>query len=45
LQKSTSENETTKIRYPGKNVVQTRNTNLKNGIPVNRDIWEKIMSL
>ena len=45
LQKSIPENETTKIRYPGENVVQTRNTNLKNGIPVNRDIWEKILLL
>lgn len=43
LQKSTPENETTKIRYPGENVVQTRKANLKNGIPVNRDIWEQIM--
>jgi 3-dehydro-L-gulonate 2-dehydrogenase len=45
LQKSKPENETTKIRYPGENVVQTRKANLKNGIPVNRDIWEKILSL
>jgi 3-dehydro-L-gulonate 2-dehydrogenase len=45
LQKSSPENETTKIRYPGENVVQTRNENMKNGIPVNTDIWEKIMSL
>lgn len=45
LQKSVPENETVKIRYPGENVVQTRNTNLKDGIPVNREIWEKILSL
>ena len=45
LQKSNPENDTTKIRYPGENVVQTRKTNLKNGIPVNSDIWEQIMML
>jgi 3-dehydro-L-gulonate 2-dehydrogenase len=45
LQKSVPENETVKIRYPGENVVQTRNTNLTDGIPVNREIWEKILSL
>jgi 3-dehydro-L-gulonate 2-dehydrogenase len=45
LQKSQPENEITKIRYPGENVVHIRNENLKNGIPVNRQIWEKILSL
>lgn len=45
LQKSTPENETTRIRYPGENVVRIRNANLKNGIPVNREVWEKILSL
>jgi len=45
LQKSKPENETTKIRYPGENVVLIRNENIKNGIPVNKDIWEKILSL
>jgi 3-dehydro-L-gulonate 2-dehydrogenase len=45
LQKSQPENESTKIRYPGENVVQTRKANQKNGIPVNREIWKKILSL
>lgn len=45
LHKSSTENVTIKIRYPGENVVQTRNANLKDGIPVNKDIWEKITSL
>jgi 3-dehydro-L-gulonate 2-dehydrogenase len=45
LQKSIPVNDSTKIRYPGENVVQTRNANLKNGIPVNRDIWDKILTL
>jgi 3-dehydro-L-gulonate 2-dehydrogenase len=33
------------VRYPGENVVQTRITNLKNGIPVDRGLWEKILTL
>lgn len=45
LQKSIPENETTKIRYPGENVVLTRNANKKNGIPVNREIWDMILKL
>ncbi len=45
LKKSIPENDATKIRYPGEKVVQTRLANLKNGIPVNRSIWEKILSL
>jgi 3-dehydro-L-gulonate 2-dehydrogenase len=45
LKNSSPENETTGIRYPGENVVHMRNENLKNGIPVNRKIWENILSL
>jgi 3-dehydro-L-gulonate 2-dehydrogenase len=45
LQKSEPETETTKIRYPGENVVKIRNTNLENGIPVNREIWKQIRCL
>jgi len=45
LHKSNPENDTIQIRYPGENVVQIRNENLKKGIPVNRGIWEKILSL
>lgn len=45
LKKSQPETETTKIRYPGENVVQIRNMNLKEGIPVNHGIWDKILSL
>jgi 3-dehydro-L-gulonate 2-dehydrogenase len=45
LQKSLPENDMTKIRYPGENVVQIRNANLRDGIPVNKDIWGKILSL
>ena len=45
LQKSIPENETTKIRYPGESVVRIRNENMKNSIPVDRDIWDKILTL
>ena len=45
LRKSVPENENSKIRYPGENVVAIRDENLKNGIPVSREIWEKIVKL
>jgi 3-dehydro-L-gulonate 2-dehydrogenase len=45
LRKSKPESETSVIRFPGENVVKIRNENLKDGIPVNREIWDKILSL
>jgi 3-dehydro-L-gulonate 2-dehydrogenase len=45
LHKSIPANECSEIRYPGENIVYIRNDNLKNGIPVSRDMWEKIVSL
>ena len=45
LRNSVPENENSTIRYPGENVVGIRNENLKNGIPVSREIWEKIRKL
>jgi 3-dehydro-L-gulonate 2-dehydrogenase len=45
LRRSVPENDDVKIRYPGENVVQIRNANLKEGIPVNSEIWGKILSL
>jgi 3-dehydro-L-gulonate 2-dehydrogenase len=33
------------IRYPGERVVKSRNENLKNGIPVIKNTWEKILNL
>jgi len=33
------------IRYPGENVIKTRIENLKNGIPVDKSLWGKILSL
>lgn len=35
----------TEIRYPGENIVKVREENRKNGIPVNKDVWEKILCL
>jgi 3-dehydro-L-gulonate 2-dehydrogenase len=45
LKDSIPENEKTGVRYPGESVIRIRNENLKNGIPVNQDIWGKILSL
>jgi 3-dehydro-L-gulonate 2-dehydrogenase len=45
LQQSIPESEYSEIRYPGENTVNIRNENLKNGIPVNLEIWEKIVSM
>jgi 3-dehydro-L-gulonate 2-dehydrogenase len=45
LQKSQPESETSKVRYPGENIVQIRNENLRKGIPVNKVIWEQILHL
>jgi 3-dehydro-L-gulonate 2-dehydrogenase len=33
------------IRYPGQQVLTTRNENLKNGIPVNTRVWENLKRL
>jgi 3-dehydro-L-gulonate 2-dehydrogenase len=33
------------IRYPGDRVLQTREENLKNGIPVNKKVWKEIVRL
>ena len=33
------------IRYPGENVLSIRNDSMKNGIPVDKAIWEKIVSM
>ena len=45
LHNSVPENENSKVRYPGENIIQIRNENLKSGIPVGIDMWEKIRSL
>ena len=33
------------IRFPGERVCQTREQNQREGIPVNRDVWEAILTL
>ena len=43
--RSIPENENVEIRYPGQKAVQIRKENQEIGIPVNRKIWDKIMSL
>jgi 3-dehydro-L-gulonate 2-dehydrogenase len=43
LHKSSPETLSTKIRYPGEHVLQTRKSNMENGIHVSRDSWEKIL--
>lgn len=34
-----------KISYPGQRVIETRKSNLENGIPVNESIWQQIISM
>ena len=42
---SAAQNEKHNILYPGERVLQTRNQNLENGIPVLKSVWEKIVQL
>lgn len=43
LRQSIPENENSTVRYPGESVHRIREENLKNGIPVNKDLWSKIL--
>lgn len=45
FKKSISINAEKSIRYPGEKVVKTREENLKNGIPVNKKIWNDILNM
>jgi 3-dehydro-L-gulonate 2-dehydrogenase len=45
LHDSKPQNNTGEIRYPGENICKIRRANLKDGIPVNKSIWDKILSL
>lgn len=45
LHKSVPADKDSKIRYPGENIASTRETNLREGIPVLKEIWEKIVSI
>jgi 3-dehydro-L-gulonate 2-dehydrogenase len=42
---STPEHPDSEIRYPGERVLQTREQNLAEGIPVLEELWEKILKL
>jgi 3-dehydro-L-gulonate 2-dehydrogenase len=42
---SIRKSESVEILYPGERVLKTRKENLLNGIPVNKMIWNKIISL
>jgi 3-dehydro-L-gulonate 2-dehydrogenase len=33
------------IRYPGQGMLNTRNDNLTNGIPVDADLWSEVLSM
>ncbi|HUX96481.1 MAG TPA: 3-dehydro-L-gulonate 2-dehydrogenase [Bacteroidales bacterium] len=45
LGKSEPAGDGSQVRYPGENVIKTRKSNLENGIPVDRGLWDKILSL
>jgi 3-dehydro-L-gulonate 2-dehydrogenase len=45
LHESVAAGETRTILYPGERVLHTRTENLKDGIPVDRSIWEEIQRL
>lgn len=45
LHKSNPEKPACKIRYPGENVLCTREENLKNGITVNKKAWDRILNI
>jgi len=45
LSKSEPAGDGTTIRYPGENIIKTRKLNLEKGIPVDRGLWDKILSL
>jgi 3-dehydro-L-gulonate 2-dehydrogenase len=44
LHNSVPENKETHVRYPGENIKQIREKSLAEGIPVDKKIWEEIMS-
>jgi 3-dehydro-L-gulonate 2-dehydrogenase len=43
LKRSSPDKESAEIRYPGESVFNTKAENLRDGIPVNRLLWEEIM--
>lgn len=45
LHHSVPAEEASKVRYPGENISSIRDENQRSGIPVKREIWEKILTL
>ena len=45
LKNSVPENEFATIRYPGENISKIRAANLQDGIPVIKEVWNKVLSL
>jgi 3-dehydro-L-gulonate 2-dehydrogenase len=45
LKQSVPADDNSVVRYPGENVSKIRDENLRNGIPVNKDFWEKLLKL
>jgi len=45
LKQSVPDDGDSKVRYPGENVSAIREDYSRNGIPVNRDFWEKLLTL
>lgn len=43
--KSTPAFDSSEVRYPGEQTLKTRQRNLKQGVPVDKKIWEKILNL
>jgi len=45
LRSSEQVNISDPVRYPGENIAGVRNRNLNEGIPVNKSVWEEILTL
>ena len=45
LKDSVPDENGNEIRYPGENTIKVREENKRNGIPVNRELWERILML
>jgi 3-dehydro-L-gulonate 2-dehydrogenase len=43
--KSSSVFENKSVRYPGEQVLQIRESNLNSGIPINTELWDKLLTL
>ena len=45
IKESVPSDSGTEVRYPGENRIRVREENKRNGIPVNKEVWETIMKL